>query len=661
MMQLSCPCCGARDENEFVCGGTSHIARPPLSASDAVWGHYLFFRDNPKGVHLRALAARVRLRPWFNLARHTVTHEMLAVYADDRAAAALAGDGSVQCLSLGRARRRRIDRSQPLGVQLQRRAACAASPATRSRRRCSPTACAWSAAASSCTGRAASCPAASRSRARWWTWAQGARRTPNVRATLLPLVARACARQRQLLAERGVRRSVRSPACFAALLPAGFYYKTFKWPSWQLFEPAIRRMAGLGRAPREPDRGPLRGDRGGSRRAGGRRRPRRACGRRGGRARGGGHAADDERRATRRGARLAQRSAKSAHSRRSRCSSACGCCPHGRLRRLRSQPRVRLRDAWRARAPRDLPRGRAARAAVEDPCPHRDRGGGCVRAAADLSGQRPPGRDAGGRGRTAMRGAYGVACGRRVVIAAASDRAYALARSAGALRARDCRHRRCAARRPMSACTCTAPAHRRRASRRCRRPRRARLYRVAAGRSRAAFDCDLILTAGGLCARRAPALPGRRASCAGCTRAPCSSPTAPLPGLWSVGACAGIFEREHAARARRAGRRGAARGAAPPAAPPGAPGIGGGHRGGARRARQAVRRPAERCVHERRRARGARELSLGRAPEALHDHRHGHRPGQDQQRQRAAAHGCLYRAARPRRWARRAFARRSCR
>src|SRR4029077_3258187 len=42
----------------------------------------------------------------------------------------------------------------------------------------------------------------------------------------------------------------------AALLPAGFYYKTFKWPHWHFFEPTIRRMAGLGRAPgeRDPDR-----------------------------------------------------------------------------------------------------------------------------------------------------------------------------------------------------------------------------------------------------------------------------------------------------------------------------------------------------------------------------------------------------------------------
>jgi sarcosine oxidase subunit alpha len=33
----------------------------------------------------------------------------------------------------------------------------------------------------------------------------------------------------------------------APFLPSGFYYKTFIWPSWRLFEPPIREMAGLGR------------------------------------------------------------------------------------------------------------------------------------------------------------------------------------------------------------------------------------------------------------------------------------------------------------------------------------------------------------------------------------------------------------------------------
>src|SRR5918994_950689 len=42
----------------------------------------------------------------------------------------------------------------------------------------------------------------------------------------------------------------------APLFPAGFYYKTFMWPQswWQgVYERIIRRAAGLGRAPTEPD------------------------------------------------------------------------------------------------------------------------------------------------------------------------------------------------------------------------------------------------------------------------------------------------------------------------------------------------------------------------------------------------------------------------
>ncbi|HEY1427654.1 MAG TPA: 2Fe-2S iron-sulfur cluster-binding protein [Caulobacteraceae bacterium] len=41
-------------------------------------------------------------------------------------------------------------------------------------------------------------------------------------------------------------------AC-AALLPVGFYYKTFMWPRWGLFSGAIRRAGGLGRAPSASD------------------------------------------------------------------------------------------------------------------------------------------------------------------------------------------------------------------------------------------------------------------------------------------------------------------------------------------------------------------------------------------------------------------------
>ena len=40
---------------------------------------------------------------------------------------------------------------------------------------------------------------------------------------------------------------------FERFLTAGFYYKTFMWPDWHLFEGHIRRAAGLGRPSTEPD------------------------------------------------------------------------------------------------------------------------------------------------------------------------------------------------------------------------------------------------------------------------------------------------------------------------------------------------------------------------------------------------------------------------
>lgn len=41
----------------------------------------------------------------------------------------------------------------------------------------------------------------------------------------------------------------------ARFIPAGFYYKTFKWPNWHLYEPSIRKAAGLAAAPKAPPAG----------------------------------------------------------------------------------------------------------------------------------------------------------------------------------------------------------------------------------------------------------------------------------------------------------------------------------------------------------------------------------------------------------------------
>jgi sarcosine oxidase subunit delta len=80
MLQIACPWCGVRDEDEFRCGGQSHVSRPGLGCSDAEWADYLFNRDNPKGVHFERWLHAFGCGRWFNLARHTVSHEILAVY-----------------------------------------------------------------------------------------------------------------------------------------------------------------------------------------------------------------------------------------------------------------------------------------------------------------------------------------------------------------------------------------------------------------------------------------------------------------------------------------------------------------------------------------------------------------------------------------------------
>jgi sarcosine oxidase, subunit delta len=80
MMQLRCPWCGERPESEFHCGGTTAIARPPLSCSDDEWAAYLFLRENPKGEHAERWRHTYGCGMWFNVLRDTATHEIAAVY-----------------------------------------------------------------------------------------------------------------------------------------------------------------------------------------------------------------------------------------------------------------------------------------------------------------------------------------------------------------------------------------------------------------------------------------------------------------------------------------------------------------------------------------------------------------------------------------------------
>jgi methylglutamate dehydrogenase subunit C len=83
----------------------------------------------------------------------------------------------------------------------------------------------------------------------------GARREPNTRATMVELYdGLEAASQNRWPSLKFDVQSIN--AAFSPFFSAGFYYKTFMWPAkfWKLlYEPLIRRSAGLGRAATEPD------------------------------------------------------------------------------------------------------------------------------------------------------------------------------------------------------------------------------------------------------------------------------------------------------------------------------------------------------------------------------------------------------------------------
>jgi sarcosine oxidase subunit delta len=80
MLQIPCPWCGVRDEEEFRFGGELHLNRPASAASDVDWSNYLFNRENVKGVHYERWLHTFGCGRWFSVARHTVTHEILRAY-----------------------------------------------------------------------------------------------------------------------------------------------------------------------------------------------------------------------------------------------------------------------------------------------------------------------------------------------------------------------------------------------------------------------------------------------------------------------------------------------------------------------------------------------------------------------------------------------------
>jgi sarcosine oxidase, subunit delta len=80
MMQIPCPSCGPRDEDEFTYGGDANPVRPsPADAvTDEEWERYLFHYDTSKGLKTERWLHSFGCRRWFNIQRNTLTHEVMS-------------------------------------------------------------------------------------------------------------------------------------------------------------------------------------------------------------------------------------------------------------------------------------------------------------------------------------------------------------------------------------------------------------------------------------------------------------------------------------------------------------------------------------------------------------------------------------------------------
>ena len=252
MMQLPCPYCGVRDEDEFRFGGQSHITRPDLNCSDAEWADYLFNRENPKGGALRTLAARVRLRS----------------LVQPRSAHGHARDSGVLPHGRAEAERRRgcgmngsqayrlevgglIERDRPLTFTCNGQRFTGYAGDT--------LASALLANGVRVVGRSFKyhrprgiLAAGVEETNALFRIDSGVLSVPLVRATMQPLVEGLSATTENAWPSIGFD-------CGRVLdfthwfWPAGFYNKTFKWPSWHWYEGLIRRSAGSGRLPTGQD------------------------------------------------------------------------------------------------------------------------------------------------------------------------------------------------------------------------------------------------------------------------------------------------------------------------------------------------------------------------------------------------------------------------
>jgi sarcosine oxidase, subunit delta len=82
MLLIHCPYCQMdRPEIEFRYAGEAHLVRPPADkASNEEWTEFLYFRNNPKGMHAERWRHASGCGRYFNCLRDTVSDKIAATY-----------------------------------------------------------------------------------------------------------------------------------------------------------------------------------------------------------------------------------------------------------------------------------------------------------------------------------------------------------------------------------------------------------------------------------------------------------------------------------------------------------------------------------------------------------------------------------------------------
>jgi len=83
MLLIDCPYCKEkRSEIEFSHAGEAHLARPDDASSlnDEQWSSFLFYRDNPAGIHFERWYHIHGCGRYFNAVRNTISEKFVLTY-----------------------------------------------------------------------------------------------------------------------------------------------------------------------------------------------------------------------------------------------------------------------------------------------------------------------------------------------------------------------------------------------------------------------------------------------------------------------------------------------------------------------------------------------------------------------------------------------------